>query len=94
MLINGNEITSSYGVTFYTDLRLSKNAIPKVIEDRGEFFLFVCLVFFFLLFRAAPVPYRSSQARGQIRATAVGHSHTGSELCLRPVPQLTTTWDP
>lgn len=50
MLINGNEITSSYGVTFYTDLRLSKNAIPKVIEDRGEFFLFVCLVFFFFAF--------------------------------------------
>ena len=30
--------------------------------------LFVCL--FVLLFRAAPVTYESSQARGQIRATA------------------------
>ena len=39
---------------------------------------FFCL--FVLLFRAAPPAYGSSQARGQIRATAAGlhHSHAGS----------------
>ena len=40
--------------------------------------------FFFLLFRAAPTTYGSSQGRGQIRAVASGllhsHSNTGSEL--------------
>ena len=41
-----------------------------------------------LLFRAAPEAYGSSQARGQIRVVAAGHSHShshsnmGSELCL------------
>ena len=35
---------------------------------------FLSLLFFFLLFRAVPVPYRGYQARGQIRATAAGHS--------------------
>ena len=42
--------------------------------------------------------YESSQARGQNRATAAGlhhsHSDTGSELPLRPTPQLTATLDP
>ena len=48
------------------------------------------LLFFFLLFRAAPETYGSSQARGQIGATAAGRSHShshnnsnaGSELHL------------
>ena len=42
--------------------------------------------FFFGLFRAMPMAYGGSQARGRIRATAAGlhhsHSHTRSELCL------------
>ena len=46
----------------------------------------------FCLFRAAPMAYGSSQARGQIRAVAAGlrhsHSNTGSE------PQLMATPDP
>ena len=50
-------------------------------------FLSVCL---FLLFRAAPTAYESSQARGQNGATAAGlhHSHNkaGSEPCLQPTP--------
>ena len=44
--------------------------------------LFVCL----LLFRATPVAYGGSQARGLVRATAAGlhhsHSNTRSELHL------------
>ena len=42
--------------------------------------------FFFFFFRAAPVTYRSSQARGQIGTVAAGlhhsHSNVGSEPCL------------
>ena len=52
---------------------------------------------FFLLFRATSTAYGSSQARGRIGAAATGlhhsHSHAGSELCLRPTPQLTATPD-
>ena len=43
----------------------------------------VFFFFFFLPFRATPVAYESSQAKGQIEATAAGlyhsHSNTGSE---------------
>ena len=60
---------------------------------------FFCLFFCFIcLFRAAPAAYEGSQARGLIRAVAVSlhhsHSDSGSELCLRPTPQLTATPDP
>ena len=58
----------------------------------------VASLFFFLLFRAAPVAYGGSQARGPIGATAAGlcqsHSHMGPEPHLRPTPQLTATPDP
>ena len=47
------------------------------------------LVLSFFL-KAEPEAYRVSQARGQIRATAAGHSHSnlGSELRLWHMPQL------
>ena len=42
--------------------------------------------------------YGVSQARGQIGAVAAGlqhsHSNGGSELCLRPTPQLMAMPDP
>ena len=42
--------------------------------------------------------YGSSQAKGPVGATAASlphsHSSAGSELCLRPTPQLTATPDP
>ena len=48
------------------------------------------------LFRA--MAYGSSQARGQIGATAASlyhsHSNVGSEPCLQPTPQLTATPGP
>ena len=54
-----------------------------------------CLLFFvfLLLFRAVPVAYGGSQARGQI---GLHHSQSNaeSELRLRPAPQLTATLDP
>ena len=56
--------------------------------------------YIYSLFRAMPTAYGNSQARGPIRAIApsLGHSHShsngGSELRLRPTPQLTATLDP
>ena len=54
--------------------------------------------FFFLLFRAAPEAYGSSQARGRIGAAAAGlhhsHSNTRSEPHLWLTPQLTAMRDP
>ena len=47
-------------------------------RERGEF------LFLFLLFRAKPEAYGSSQARGPIRATAAGHSHSHSNLGSEP----------
>ena len=53
--------------------------------------------FFFFLFRPTLKAYGSSQARGQIGATAVSlhhsHSHTRTEPCLHPTPQLTAMPD-
>ena len=55
--------------------------------------IFVCL-----FFRATPVAYRDSQARGPIRATGAGlchsHSNARSEPRLQPTPQLMATLDP
>ena len=54
--------------------------------------------FFFLLFRAIPVAYGGSQARGLIGAVAAGlhygHSNGGSEPHLPPIPQLMAMTDP
>ena len=48
--------------------------------------------FFFCYFRAVPVAYRGSQARGQIGAVAAGlphsHSNAGPQPRLRAAPQL------
>ena len=58
------------------------------------------LLFFFAfcLFRAAPVAYGGSQARGLVRGTAANlhqsHSNLRSEPRLRPTLQLTATHDP
>ena len=52
----------------------------------------------FCFFRAAPVAYGGCQARGRIGATAAdlhhSHSNAGSELLLRPIPQLMAMPDP
>ena len=57
----------------------------------------ICM-YIFLHFRAAPAAYGGLQAKDLITATASGlyhsHSHAGSELRLRPTPQLTETLDP
>ena len=65
---------------------------PNLMNIWNYFFLS------FLLFRAAPSAYESSQARGRIGAVAArlrhNHSNTGSEPRLWPTPQLMATQDP
>ena len=55
-------------------------------------------IFFFLLFRASPMAYTSSQARDLIRGAAAwlyhSQSNSRSEPHLQPTPQLTATPDP
>ena len=69
-----------------------KQKINKTETNSKDFFCFC-----FLIFRATPAAYRGSQAGGQIGATAAslyhGHSNVGSELHLRPIPQLTAMTD-
>ena len=59
------------------------------------FLFFIFLVVF--LFRATLVAYGASQIRGLIGAVAAGlhqsHGNAGSELHMRPTPQLTATPD-
>ena len=70
---------------------LSISAVQQ--SDPVRVFLFVCF-----LFRATPVAYGDSQARGLIRAVAAclrqSHSNTGSEPHLRATPQFTAMPDP
>ena len=67
-------------------------------DARFFYFLLVCFVFSFCLFRAAPVAYGGSQARRPIGAVVASlrqsHSNSGSDLLLQPTLQLTTTPDP
>ena len=55
------------------------------------------LFFFFLIFRATPTAYGSSQVGGRIRATATSlhhsHSNTGFKPIRWPTSQLTATPD-
>ena len=73
--------------------RPKKKKKKKVCETlQIVVFLFVC----FCLFRAIPVAYGGSQARGQIGAVASGHSHSHarSKPRLQSTLQLTATLDP
>ena len=64
------------------------NSAAVNIEVHVSFFVLFC----FLLFRAAPAAYGSSQSRGFIGATAASlyhsHSNMGSEPHPQPTPQL------
>ena len=60
--------------------------------------MLLLLLLLFLPFRATPVAYGGSQAKGLIGATAAGlrhsHSNARSEPHLPPTPQLTEMLDP
>ena len=63
-------------------------------QSRHLFFFF----FFFFIFGPHPPPMEVTTLGGRIRFTAAAlhhsHSHVGSELHLRPTPQLTAIPDP
>ena len=60
--------------------------------------IYMSVLFFNFIFRAAPTAYGSSQARGWIRASAASlchnHSHARSKVHLLSTPQFTASWDP
>ena len=62
------------------------------VKNRISFFVFMLFLW------ATPTAYGGSQARGPIGAVAIGlcqsHSNAGSELHLRPTPQLMAMPDP
>ena len=68
-----------------------------VVVNLGIFGIFF-FVLFLSFFRAAPVAYGGSQARGLIGAVAAGlcqsHSNARSKPRLQPTPQFTATSDP
>ena len=74
-----------------------KNIYVNMYSFSDSFPLYVIASFFwsFCLFRATPEAYGSSQARGQIRATAASlyhsHSKARSEPSLQPAPELMAT---
>ena len=55
-------------------------------------------IYLFVFLGPHPVAYGGSQARGWIGATTTGLCHSlsnvGSELCLKPTPQLMAMPDP
>ena len=68
-------------------LRGLENLCPDKNLYMNVYILFIFL--FFLFFRAAPVAYGGSQARGQIRAVAAGLHHSHSKARSEPRLQLT-----
>ena len=60
--------------------------------------IYLFILFIFCLFRATPMAYRRSQARGQIGAAVASlhhsHSNASSKPHLRPTPQLPAMPDP
>ena len=77
---------------FHAHGNQKKAGVAALYQTKYSLFFF----FFFDLFRATPVAYGGSQARGLIGATAAGrcHSNTGSKPHLQPIPQLMATLDP
>ena len=79
--------------------KYSRNTVGRMITSRLKFiYLYFHTIIIVCLFRAPTTTYGSSQARGQIGATAAGlchsHSNVGSEPRLWPTPQLMAMSDP
>ena len=82
---------------------ISMASVHQLVSESGKWWgyvvhFFLYFIYLFLLFRAIPGAYGSSQARGRVRAVAasLSHSHgnTKSKLCLWPTPQLRAMPDP
>ena len=78
-----------------TECKMNPRIIKRINQSGKARKLSLLVVFFFfffflLLFRAAPLAYGGSQARGLIRAAAAclhhSHSNTGSEPRLTAMP--------
>ena len=84
-----NSAAVNTGVCLFFKLDFSLNICP------GVGLLDPMVVLYLDFFRAAPMAYGSSQARGQIGATAAGlyhsHSNARSKMCLLSTPQLMET---
>ena len=102
-IANVYEIFGVSSACFYVGTQRVKENVTIIFPESTSWMnskicsrFFVCL--FVLLFRAAPMAYGSSQPRGQIGGTVASlhhsHSHVGSQLHLRPTPQLTAMRDP
>ena len=72
--------------------------ISEQFTGHLSLFFIYFLFFIFCPFRAAPIAYRGSQARGPIGAAAAGlhysHSNARSGVHLRPMVLLAATLDP
>ena len=80
-------------------MKILNQIITKVdVSHKSSDLEILDFFFVFCPFRATPVAYGSSQARGPIRPVAAGlrqsHSNARSKLRLRPTPQLTAAPDP
>ena len=68
----------------------------SVYLTQSFFSCFIFIFYFLCVFRAIPVVYGSSQARGLIGSVAAAlwhsHSNAGSKPRLPPAPQFTATW--
>ena len=77
---------------------LESDCITGRCSFNGYFFNLGIYLFIYCLFRAVPMAYGSSQARGRSGAVAAGlhhsYSETSSEPHLRATPQLMATLDP
>ena len=75
-----------------------KNIVPLLSRHYWVFLFFEFIYLFLFFFRAEPLAYGVSQARGQIRAVATGlchsHSNMGFKLHLRATLELTATPEP
>ena len=106
-------IIFSLSLLFFGGLHLQNMEVPQpgepmllqrqywilnpITPQKNSLFFFFCL-FCLRFFRATPMAYGGSQARGPIGAVATGlchsHSNARSELHLRPTPQLKAQPDP
>ena len=80
------------GREIFVSLRLTTRDFSNIV------FSFLSFFFFFVFSEAVPSAHGVSQGRGLIGAVAASlcqsHSNWGSELHLRPTPQLMATLDP
>ena len=98
--VGGSHGSFQFNLTFSGPLR-GQNSLVSIPEVRSVWGVFDSFFFFFFVFLPflgpLPMAYGGSQARGLIRAVAASlrqsHSNEGSELRLRPTPQLTAMLD-